>query len=255
MYTFISMQLSTSDPLLPPHCSIVDTPGIDAADDADRLMTESSLHIIDVLFYVMDYNHVQSEVNLYFLKNIQDMGIPFYIIINQVDKHDEAELPFKEFAESVNQTFQQWDITPGEIYFSSLIDYAYEHNQFDTIKDKVFKLFESGKGMERRIKQSALQIVASHKHFLQQIFDENTAGFEDGFTNEDQANLKAIQSEIEALQRKPEEIIKKFQDDVNATLKNAYLMPTDLRDKAASFLESQQRKFKIREVSTRKKTN
>ena len=253
--TIKSMELSTSEPLLPPHCSIVDTPGIDAADDADRLMTESSLHIIDVLFYVMDYNHVQSEVNLYFLKNIQDMGIPFYIIINQVDKHDEAELPFKEFAESVNQTFQQWDITPGEIYFSSLIDYAYEHNQFDTIKDKVFKLFESGKGMERRIKQSALQIVASHKHFLQQIFDENTAGFEDGFTNEDQANLKAIQSEIEALQRKPEEIIKKFQDDVNATLKNAYLMPADLRDKAASFLESQQRNFKIGLFGSKKKTN
>ena len=35
----------------------------------DRLMTESALHLVDVIFYyVMDYNHVQSEVNLYLRK-------------------------------------------------------------------------------------------------------------------------------------------------------------------------------------------
>src|SRR5690625_3475691 len=81
--TIKRIEISTSDNILPSQCSLLDTPGIDAADDADRLMTESALHIVDVLYYVMDYNHVQSELSLYFLKNIQDMGIPFYIIINQ----------------------------------------------------------------------------------------------------------------------------------------------------------------------------
>src|SRR5699024_12301946 len=57
------------------------------------------------------------------------------------------------------------------------------------------------------------------------------------------------------LQRKPEEIIKIFQDDLNTTLKNAYLMTSDLRDKAASFLESQQKDFKVGLFGSKKKTN
>src|SRR5699024_10933559 len=60
--TIKRIDISTSDHILPAQCSLLDTPGIDAADDADRLMTESSLHLVDVLYYVMDYNHVQSEV-------------------------------------------------------------------------------------------------------------------------------------------------------------------------------------------------
>src|SRR5699024_11723918 len=37
-----SLEISTSEPILPKNSTIIDTPGIDAADDADRLMTESS---------------------------------------------------------------------------------------------------------------------------------------------------------------------------------------------------------------------
>src|SRR5699024_8049063 len=61
------LQMYLSNRNLPANTTLMDTPGIDAADDADRFMTESVLHLIDELFYVMDYNHVQSEVNLYFL--------------------------------------------------------------------------------------------------------------------------------------------------------------------------------------------
>ncbi len=37
----------------------------------------------------MDYNHVQSETNLTFLKQLSDEKKPLYLIINQIDKHDE----------------------------------------------------------------------------------------------------------------------------------------------------------------------
>src|SRR5699024_9550297 len=40
-----SLEISTSEPILQKNSTIIDTPGIDAADDADRLMTESSLHL------------------------------------------------------------------------------------------------------------------------------------------------------------------------------------------------------------------
>ena len=40
----------------------MDTPGVDSTDDAHRISTESALHLADIVFYVMDYNHVQSEL-------------------------------------------------------------------------------------------------------------------------------------------------------------------------------------------------
>src|SRR5699024_10852804 len=43
--TISRIEISTSEDLLPENTFILDTPGIDAADDADRLMTESSLHL------------------------------------------------------------------------------------------------------------------------------------------------------------------------------------------------------------------
>ena len=104
------IDISTSQAIIPQGSAIIDTPGIDAADDADRLMTEGSLHLVDVLFYVMDYNHVQSEVNLYFLQSLHENQIPFYLIINQIDKHNDTELSFEQFATNIKQTFDQWDI-------------------------------------------------------------------------------------------------------------------------------------------------
>lgn len=76
--------------------SIMDTPGIDSTDDAHKVSTESSLHLADIVLYVMDYNHVQSEVNFQFTKTLKDQGKPVFLVINQIDKHVDFELPFKE---------------------------------------------------------------------------------------------------------------------------------------------------------------
>ena len=135
--TIKKIEINSSQPLIPANCSIFDTPGIDAADDTDRMITESSLHLVDVLVYVMDYNHVQSEVNLMFLQSIQSMKIPFYIIINQIDKHNETELTFTSFETSVKQTFDEWGLSPEAIYYSSMKDPTVKHNQFDEIKQKI----------------------------------------------------------------------------------------------------------------------
>ncbi|MDQ7863141.1 dynamin family protein [Peribacillus frigoritolerans] len=64
------MTISSNDFSLPDSCAIMDTPGIDSTDDAHRVSTESALHLADVVFYVMDYNHVQSEVNFLFTKEL-----------------------------------------------------------------------------------------------------------------------------------------------------------------------------------------
>src|SRR5690625_3928942 len=140
--TIKQIEIHTSEPLVPKGSFIVDTPGIDAADDADRYMTESSLHLVDVLYYVMDYNHVQSEINFTFLKQIQQKGIPIYLVINQVDKHNENELSFNEFKVRVEESFKEWSIFPKKIYYSSVMDESLSFNDLAFIKEDVFNLLE-----------------------------------------------------------------------------------------------------------------
>src|SRR5699024_1046625 len=132
----------------------------------------------DILFYVMDYNHVQSEVNLYFLKSMQDLGIPCYIVINQVDKHDEKELSFAAFKEKVNNTLEHWGITPCAVYFSSLREEAHSYNQFPMLKEKVFQLLHSEQENMLQIERPILALTNSHKRFLQKNYDEKTTHME-----------------------------------------------------------------------------
>lgn len=252
--TIKRMELSTSESLLPNKSAIVDTPGIDAAEDADRLMTESSLHLVDILFYVMDYNHVQSEVNLYFLKSIQDLGIPFYIVINQVDKHEEAELSFANFELKINNTLHQWDIIPCSIYFSSLLDDAHPYNQFPQIKKKVFSLLEDEEKSIMRIDRSVQTLAEAHKQFLNRDYDAKTAHLDNDFSVADQEKLQEINSELESLLWVPQETSEFLQSDLQTTLKNAYLMPADLRDEAELFLVSRQRGFKVGVLRSKRKT-
>src|SRR5690625_2202340 len=58
------IEMNLSQTTLPENIVVMDTLGLDAADDTDRFITESALHLIDVLLYVMDYNQDQSKVNL-----------------------------------------------------------------------------------------------------------------------------------------------------------------------------------------------
>src|SRR5699024_7071699 len=159
---------------------IVDTPGIDAADDADRYMTESSLHLVDVLYYVMDYNHVQSEINFTFLKQIQDKNIPIYLIINQVDKHNEKELSFEQFAERVEDSFKQWSIYPERIYYSSVMKQDLSFNELSQIKEDLFHLLHHHEAVGKQVSNATEQIIASHRELLEDYFASASTYEHDG---------------------------------------------------------------------------
>ncbi|OZU90196.1 hypothetical protein CIL03_03370 [Virgibacillus indicus] len=254
--TIKRLEISTSEPIIPKGCSLVDTPGIDAADDADRLMTEASLHLVDVLFYVMDYNHVQSEVNLQFLKALQEKSIPFYVIINQIDKHDEAELTFKNFTDSIKQTFDQWKIKPEHIYYSSLMDPAAVHNQFGMIKEKLFSIMGGEKESFQNTEQSFMQIIKEHKRFLNRQYEEKLTeyGSLEAEEGNESSKIEVLETELMDLENMSSKFENEFQSELNNTLKNAYLMPSNLRERAADFLQSQQSDFKAGLFSSKKKT-
>src|SRR6185312_1671637 len=94
------VEIGHTESKLPDGITVMDTPGVDSTDDVHRLSTESALHLADLVFYTMDYNHVQSELNFRFTKELLRYNENVYLIINQIDKHRESELSFEAFKQS-----------------------------------------------------------------------------------------------------------------------------------------------------------
>ncbi|WP_281975517.1 dynamin family protein [Halobacillus litoralis] len=251
------LEISRPQGNLPPHVSVIDTPGVDSTNDADRLITESSLHLMDYIFYVMDYNHVQSEVNLMFLSEMQKRRIPFSIIINQVDKHVEDELSFDQYKESVEMALEQWRIVPSTIYFTSMRDFSHEKNEYFRLKDDFEDLF----------KRAPETIAAQAEMEAEVIIDESVRQFEEEFQSQQEALIDRKESISQQLAESPideyklrrnqqldQEAEEAFEAQVYSFISNAYLMPSGLREYAERYLESLRPNFKIGVIFSRKKT-
>lgn len=78
-----------------------DTPGVDSNVATHQSSTEQFMYTSNLLFYTVDYNHVQSALNFKFMKRINEVGIPIIFVINQIDKHNEEEITFETFKSRV----------------------------------------------------------------------------------------------------------------------------------------------------------
>ncbi|SNZ10108.1 Dynamin family protein [Terribacillus aidingensis] len=236
---------------LPEQLALMDTPGIDASDDADRFMTESALHLVDSMFYVTDYNHVQSEVNLLFLQELSAQQQPFYLIVNQIDKHREEELPWTDFQNGVRIVFQQWQITPENIFYTTLKDPAHAHNQLNEVKQKMQQLLTEKEQLHKAgLERGRQRLIEQYLKEAKQQADEETAALEeqlleliDDHTNE-AANWR---NKLQAAEENGRETIQQ-------TLKNANLMPYEVRESAEKYLESTFPDFKIGLLNSKRKT-
>lgn len=52
------------------------------------------------VFYTVDYNHVQSDMNFNFIKSLNKLDIPVILVVNQIDKHDDEEISFEIYKKS-----------------------------------------------------------------------------------------------------------------------------------------------------------
>ncbi|MDC3425900.1 dynamin family protein [Aquibacillus sp. 3ASR75-11] len=252
------VEISKDTTVIPANVSIMDTPGIDSSNDADRVMTESSLHVVDVMFYVMDYNHVQSEVNLQFLQEMQQRSKPIYIVINQMDKHREEELSFQQFDESVKQSLAQWGIIPEALFYTSLKSPNHELNQFSRVQNNLKELMKKKEDfVEQTVVNAVDTIIQEHKNWLQEEVQSKKEALQDELAGIEKIQLdpfltKAKLDEVKQLPKKAE---KEFRSIVDTTLNNAYLMPFNIREKAEAVLESEQNNFKVGLLFSKKKTD
>lgn len=253
------IEIGHKDSVLPDGVTVMDTPGVDSTDDAHRMSTESALHVADMVFYVMDYNHVQSELNFNFTKELQKYT-DLYLIVNQIDKHQAAELPFSEFKASVKDSFAAWGVEPKGIFYTSLKDFDFPGNDFAEVKKLVSESMHGWEGHVGEAAGSALeQLKDEHLVFLEDEKIERLQAFSSVLTEEEWAmrdDLKAESASVEQRQSvlEFEDWRKAFEKNRKELVENANLMPYELRNALTNYLESVQPSFKVGLLFSAKKT-
>ncbi|GBG55594.1 GTPase [Sporomusaceae bacterium FL31] len=257
-----AIEISHSDSKLPSQTVIMDTPGIDSADDAHRIATESAIHLADLIFYVMDYNHVQSELNFMFTKELTEAGKEVYLVINQVDKHSDQELTFSEFKTSVVEAFSSWGVKPADIFYTSLKQDEHEYNQFPELQAFLAeRLKEKDSLLLQSIFHSLQKIVKDHLDLTKKKNEQELRPFRDILNElsvkeqeELTDNYNRLIEDKNALDEGGETAERDFDAEVNKIMANSYLMPFQTRALAESYLESCQSGFKVGWLFTKQKT-
>lgn len=245
---------------LPEGITIMDTPGVDSTDDAHRISTESALHLADIVFYVMDYNHVQSELNFQFTKQLLHYNENVYLIVNQVDKHREEELPFAAYKQSVVDAFKSWSVEPKGIFYTSLKSKDFIHNDFPKVQQIVTNSIENKEDYYLTLAQATLEkLKDEHLHFLE---DEKAACFEtfdQQLSEDDWINKEEIKEQLELAQKqvKLQDVTlwkKTFEDLRKNILENASIMTFEMREALKLYAESKQPTFKVGFIGSKRKT-
>lgn len=247
---------------LPEKTVIMDTPGIDSADDAHRLSTESAIHLADLIFYVMDYNHVQSELNFMFTKELTEAGKEVCLVINQIDKHSSQELSFEEFRQSAASSFASWGVEPKHIFYTSLKEQEHPHNEFAALQSF----------LTNRLDQKDELLLASILKSLGKIMKDHFA-VEDKKAEQQLEPCQALLAELPdhertilaerylelkeeraALSEPVQTVENEFLAGIDKILSSAYLMPFQTRSLAENYLAACESGFKVGLFFTKQKT-
>ena len=256
------IEIGHVDTALPAGITLMDTPGVDSIDDAHRISTESAIHLADIVFYVMDYNHVQSELNFTYTKELLEHGAQLYLIINQIDKHREEELSFQAFKESVLASFSSWNVAPADIFYTTLKEPDHPHNQYEKVQDLVNSvLHQQEEWMQMTVQAAFNRLESEHGKWLQDQEEEASAPYEEllGKRNEEEKSQllwkeQQLIADKQELEEKREIWNKSFQEKRLQVVESAYLMPFQTRELAEQYLISVQPDFKVGFLFGKKKT-
>ncbi|MBM6619309.1 dynamin family protein [Bacillus suaedaesalsae] len=256
------IEIGTNSSFIPNGVTILDTPGIDSVDDAHRVATESALHLADIIFYMMDYNHVQSEVSFHFTKKLQEMDKPLYLIINQIDKHQESELPFEQFKAGVQQAFHDWGVEPNDIFYTSIREKNHEQNQLSDLKSYLSLVWEKKEdALLQGIVNASKNVIDDHIEFMKDQDHDSFEKWEKELSSIDREDRNNILYKIQQMEQEKsiasqlsEKAYEWFQGELNKVLDNAYIMPFQTRELAKGFMESEQPDFKVGLLFSKQKT-
>ncbi|MGM7701315.1 dynamin family protein [Pseudalkalibacillus sp. Hm43] len=246
-----TIEILKHHPFLNDDTVLMDTPGIDSTDDAHRISTESMLHLADVIFYVMDYNHVQSELNFEFTKEMQDLGKEVYLVVNQIDKHSEKELSFADFKRQTTEAFMHWGVRPKETFFTSLKATDHTENQLDRLQQELKQIKANKQAYIRKTLESmSAQIINEYLEKKYPDVDEGNQKDSKSLIHE----IESFEDQKAALEEQDQKVEKEFHAELRKLIDNARVAPYEVRELGRAVLESLKEDFKTGLFFTRKKT-
>ncbi|MCG5026948.1 dynamin, partial [Anoxybacillus flavithermus] len=203
------------------------------------------------------------ELNFQFTKQLTDEGKTVYLIINQIDKHHDDELPFAEFRASAAEAFRRWGIEAARLFFLSLKDPSHPHNEWHELVACLRRLFADKEEWLVRGAESALKrIAARHLEHLrarhEPLEQEIEARLEALGGADDEAaaiaELDRLEEELADWQTASVRAEGAFRSELERVLQNAYVMPFETRERAEAYLQAMQPNFKVGLLFAKTKT-
>jgi GTPase Era involved in 16S rRNA processing len=252
--SFPRIEIRTAGGIVGGGLDLLDTPGVDSTDDAHRKATEASLYLADAVFFVTDYNHVLSETNLFFLRKLEDMGKPYAVLVNQVDKHRPGEMPFGDYRNHVEQTLSDWQLKPFAVLYVSVKSPDHPLSEWN----RFLRLLEGLKTHAPEIaavgvSRAMTELIRQHAERAYPLDEpegdaadgtDGRAGAESAFA-EACGRLAEVRRRQDEIRKEPEAKREAFLAELGKLIDNAQLMTADVRDLAGAYLESRKPGFKV----------
>lgn len=235
--------------------TLQDTPGVDSNVATHQSTTEQFMYTSNILFYTVDYNHVQSALNFQFIKRMNDVGIPVIFIINQIDKHNDDEITFETFKQRVNKSIEDWDIKLTDIFYVTKFDHP--ENELSRLSQYLVQKDNSREPIEDYVNRTVKFITEAQLGYiqneLQDILEQiniNEDEFEQAYAKFQQN--QAVSEEARLLNN-PDQLLSFLKQKRKDILDNAYIMTHDMREDIRHYLESMSDDFKIGGLLNKKK--
>ncbi|MFF5513779.1 dynamin family protein [Staphylococcus capitis] len=235
--------------------TLQDTPGVDSNVATHQSSTEQFMYTSNILFYTVDYNHVQSALNFKFMRRINEVGIPIVFVINQIDKHNEDEISFDTFKSRVEKSIKDWDIELTDTYYVSKFEHP--ENQINELSDYLVQMDNHRESVEDYVNRTIDFITEAQLAYIQNEIQDILDTLDIEEEDFEQAYMKFQQnqevSEEAQLLNDSDKLLNYLKQKRKDILDNAYIMTHDMRELLRSYLESKSEDFKVGGLFNKKK--
>lgn len=235
--------------------TLQDTPGVDSNVATHQSSTEQFMYTSNILFYTVDYNHVQSALNFKFMRRINELGIPIVFVINQIDKHNEDEISFDTFKSRVEKSIKDWDIELTDTYYVSKFEHP--ENQINELSDYLVQMDNHRESVEDYVNRTIDFITEAQLAYIQKEIQDILDTLDIEEEDFEQAYMKFQQnqevSEEAQLLNDSDKLLNYLKQKRKDILDNAYIMTHDMREQLRSYLESKSEDFKVGGLFNKKK--
>ncbi|OAN20909.1 dynamin family protein [Staphylococcus capitis] len=235
--------------------TLQDTPGVDSNVATHQSSTEQFMYTSNILFYTVDYNHVQSALNFKFMRRINEVGIPIVFVINQIDKHNEDEISFDTFKSRVEKSIKDWDIELTDNYYVSKFEHP--ENQINELSNYLVYMDNQRESVEDYVNRTIDFITEAQLAYIQNEIQDILDTLDIEEEDFEQAYMKFQQnqevSEEAQLLNDSDKLLNYLKQKRKDILDNAYIMTHDMREQLRSYLESKSEDFKVGGLFNKKK--